>query len=726
MKYFFYSFLKLSSILPILLIIVLLACNERNDSSLTDIKVYPNDPFKKDIVSSQYFTIDTKQENLVEGNSGTVIYIPQNAFIDSEGNSVDAQVRIELAEALSPSDMILSNLTTTSDGKMLETDGMIYFNATTLEGQKLKVNPQHPVYIEIPTNKKKPGMMAYQGIRDEQGNMNWINPQPIKNYLIPVNIDLLDFLPEGFEAEVTKGLAIFKRKEATKEFVDSLYYSLSPNEYSIDTSNLSSIDMNEAFYNKHNQVKDGKYTKKSFDRNDIKSEHKDSEKRPVPEIDPAIIKVIHNKKFNNTLIATKEFEKRLQFIFKTCKNEILELYIRNLDKDMWVIDSMAGEKLAGEKLAGNKLQGRFQEFSKEKLTNVKDAEKNYGGLIHYYEKQLEKVKKELASEKKKLFDEIQKQNKKAEKVANEYREVLWKREKYRMEKYGFQWSNTGWVNVDKPMIVSNDQINMVTIIQRPYGESRLDLIIGNFRNFERAYCYVLYSSLKSIYRLNSDGDSLFYVGNKEDKMMLMPKNKKAMVVAVGYKEDKVYVDIKEIETFKNTNIQLTLRESSKDEFKKLMNGYNKNDFEKENRIEEDLKFMEFFYQEKKRQEELKQKVKFEKRLERKAFPCCLQGPDENIESLFEHECKYCHSATDEKKVGPSLFKIRERRPIDWLIRFTKNSDKEKASGDPYTTKLTAEYGGMTMPEFEHLSDCEIEKIFEYIDNLNKEEEGMLR
>ncbi len=67
-----------------------------------------------------------------------------------------------------------------------------------------------------------------------------------------------------------------------------------------------------------------------------------------PEISPSRIKAIWDTKFNNTLIATKEFEARLQLIFKTCNVNIFNLYLNNLDKNISDIDSVAAGMTDGQ------------------------------------------------------------------------------------------------------------------------------------------------------------------------------------------------------------------------------------------------------------------------------------------------------------------------------------------------------------------------------------------
>lgn len=69
-------------------------------------------------------------------------------------------------------------------------------------------------------------MLVYKGVRDENGNMNWIEPKKLENYLVNVDFKLLDFLPEGFQAEVDNGMPYKSYKTATPKLTDSLYYSL--------------------------------------------------------------------------------------------------------------------------------------------------------------------------------------------------------------------------------------------------------------------------------------------------------------------------------------------------------------------------------------------------------------------------------------------------------------------------------------------------------------------
>lgn len=590
-----------------LLAVTLFQCS--NNSITNTVKLLPNDPFKNTIVPSQTFDIDSKQDNVIEGKNGTVVVCPKGCFKNAKGEIVVDNVKIELSEALSLEDMLLSNLTTTSDGKQLETDGMIYFNATA-NGEQLTINKDNPIHIEIPTMEKKAGMMAYKGIRDEKGNMNWIAPKELDNYLVSVDINSLDFLPQGFQTEVDKGMPYKKYKTATQGLTDSLYYQLSVTDGSSLIQSFVPTYPHEPYYNKNKQVVKGKYTSNSYFVNakDEAVEDSSSSKSNCG-IDPAIIKVIKSENYQNTFIATREFEARLKIIFKTCNNLVLETYINNLDKNLYEVDSMAAITV-GE----SRYHKDFLNFSQQRLTKVKQADKYADLLKGYYEEQLSKVKLELEKGQEKLMKELNQKNEVAQKVADDYKKLLWKREKYRMEIYGFNWTETGWVNVDKGEL------------PKSWGPKATEgIYVDNGKDFDRVYSYLVFTSIKSLYRLNTTDNVEFYAGNDQDKKMLMPKEGTAILISIGYKGETPSLAIKEFELGSPIKYNLTLAPSTLDKVREAIRPYEK--YAKENKISKDLEFMAKFYKEEQRQKELKKESEFILQLWNIAFPCCAAQED---------------------------------------------------------------------------------------------------
>jgi mono/diheme cytochrome c family protein len=82
--------------------------------------------------------------------------------------------------------------------------------------------------------------------------------------------------------------------------------------------------------------------------------------------------------------------------------------------------------------------------------------------------------------------------------------------------------------------------------------------------------------------------------------------------------------------------------------------------------------------------------------------------------LFEQNCAQCHSVGADAMVGPGLKGILERRTIEWLIPWVKNSQKVIKSGDAYAVALFEKYNKAVMTSFESLKDDEIKAIFAYV------------
>lgn len=87
--------------------------------------------------------------------------------------------------------------------------------------------------------------------------------------------------------------------------------------------------------------------------------------------------------------------------------------------------------------------------------------------------------------------------------------------------------------------------------------------------------------------------------------------------------------------------------------------------------------------------------------------------------LWEGNCTSCHAVSAEVVVGPGLKGILERRTIEWLIPWVKNSQAVIKSGDKYAVELFAKYNKSVMTSF-NFKDDEIKAIFAYVDKASKE------
>ena len=85
------------------------------------------------------------------------------------------------------------------------------------------------------------------------------------------------------------------------------------------------------------------------------------------------------------------------------------------------------------------------------------------------------------------------------------------------------------------------------------------------------------------------------------------------------------------------------------------------------------------------------------------------------EQLFsEWACNTCHRV-DQKLVGPALQGVYDRRNLDWIYSFIKNSSKLIASGDAQAVALYNEYNQLQMPSHD-LEDEQILAIMAYVRN----------
>lgn len=129
---------------------------------------YPEKP-------SQFFTINPKRDTVIYGNEGTKLFFEAGSMLSENA------VEIELKEFYGIADYIKGDLLTVSNGKMLETGGSMYLNATEKENPQVKVqiNKQKGVAVDFTLGKDDPEMKIF--VKDTRSRqMNWILPRTVK------------------------------------------------------------------------------------------------------------------------------------------------------------------------------------------------------------------------------------------------------------------------------------------------------------------------------------------------------------------------------------------------------------------------------------------------------------------------------------------------------------------------------------------------------------------
>lgn len=102
----------------------------------------------------------------------------------------------------------------------------------------------------------------------------------------------------------------------------------------------------------------------------------------------------------------------------------------------------------------------------------------------------------------------------------------------------------------------------------------------------------------------------------------------------------------------------------------------------------------------------------------KDLPVHLSNAFAQGKDLFQKNCYQCHSPGADVVVGPGLKGIFERRNVQWLIPWIRNSQKVINDGDPYANKLYKTFSQTPMPTFQ-LSNDEIKSILFYLGNRGK-------
>ncbi|MES2555366.1 MAG: hypothetical protein V4604_04395 [Bacteroidota bacterium] len=169
-------------------------------------------------IVAEYFHLN-EQDTVVLSKTGVLLSIPDGAFL-LNGKPYSGPKMIQWQEAINAADIIKAGLSTFAGEHLLETQGMFALQAFAPDGTKLNVNPEVGVYVQVPVDELKEGMMLFEGKKMNNGIVDWQNPQPMTKLPQLADMNDLDFYPQGYEAKLD-GL---KWKTGKKER-DSLYLS---------------------------------------------------------------------------------------------------------------------------------------------------------------------------------------------------------------------------------------------------------------------------------------------------------------------------------------------------------------------------------------------------------------------------------------------------------------------------------------------------------------------
>ncbi|MEM6631893.1 MAG: OmpA family protein [Bacteroidota bacterium] len=102
--------------------------------------------------------VSTNKQTIIYGEEGTRVIIPPRAF-DTE----EDKVTMEMVEMFDRSDMLLVGMPTVTRDGPLETVGMVMLEARNSRGRLVKVRPETPITVEIPSDQQLDNLGVYEG-----------------------------------------------------------------------------------------------------------------------------------------------------------------------------------------------------------------------------------------------------------------------------------------------------------------------------------------------------------------------------------------------------------------------------------------------------------------------------------------------------------------------------------------------------------------------------------
>ena len=124
--------------------------------------------------TKQRFSINTSEDQVIEGRHGGQFYINAGSFVDADGNVVEGNVDITLTECYDFASMMKLGLSTTASEAILETGGMLQLEAFA-NGQPLALAEGQSIMSAVPTPEFQQDMSLFlgQGHNDENQSMDW-------------------------------------------------------------------------------------------------------------------------------------------------------------------------------------------------------------------------------------------------------------------------------------------------------------------------------------------------------------------------------------------------------------------------------------------------------------------------------------------------------------------------------------------------------------------------
>lgn len=172
---------------------------------------------------SQRFTYHQNSDTILRCKEGTILKLKKGSFINATTNEpVSGPIELFVSEYYTLSDILLSNLSTISNNKLLETGGMLHLEARQ-GNTTLALNSSSTLEISFPTSSLKENMQLFEGSWEDE-NINWTLPNDGLESIevsdveptVEVPFNVVEISPTFPECDHLQGEA---RKKCTQDYI---------------------------------------------------------------------------------------------------------------------------------------------------------------------------------------------------------------------------------------------------------------------------------------------------------------------------------------------------------------------------------------------------------------------------------------------------------------------------------------------------------------------------
>ena len=148
-----------------LVIFLLTNCSDQESKSI-------HEDLKNFAKKHQTFIIKNTKSDTIMTKNGIGLLISQNSFRFKDGRIVDDSIQIEVIEVFTKSDMLFNGVSTTSQGRLIESIGMIKITAQS-NGQELFIRDSSSVFLGMPNKREIIEGELFYGKEENEKFVDW-------------------------------------------------------------------------------------------------------------------------------------------------------------------------------------------------------------------------------------------------------------------------------------------------------------------------------------------------------------------------------------------------------------------------------------------------------------------------------------------------------------------------------------------------------------------------